>query len=89
MSIMNLQKMSSKIDVDVLDEIIQGLESKMTEPGEGRPFKKKATALVIDAEPEDEGKMDLSSLGEEKDEGEGEEQSMEELLELWHKLKGQ
>lgn len=84
---MNLHKMTAKVDDDVLAEIIAGLEGKMTEPGEGKPFKKKA-ALVIDAEPE-ESEMDLAEHEASETEGEEKgEESLEDLMELLNRLKG-
>lgn len=77
---MKMMKMLSKIDDDILDEIIGKCEAKMVEPGEGKPFKKKVVEVEM-MEPEME---EVVSPKEEEDDG----LSEEDLLELLRSMKG-
>lgn len=83
---MNLNKMLSKVDDDILGEIIAKCESKMVEPGEGKPFKSKKVAIEIEPEMEDEGmeksESDSNSMVEKLDS-----MDEDELLELYSQLK--
>ena len=72
-------KILSKIDDDILSEIIAKCEGKMISGG---PFKKKA-ALVVEAEPEE-----IEVESEEEAPEELEDGDLEELLEHYKKLKG-